>query len=245
MKRIFITVKEKWPEYLLEILVLIIGIYGAFAVDNWNENQKTQADEQELISNLKTDFELRLNELIELNEGRKAAIKAIDKIILNINAQQLIQPAAQFDSLMSFLYIAYSFNDEFSSLDMLFTSGKIDDLSNTELKKLLILWPWMVEEMLEEQRAILDIVESQTGLISKYSVINNHFKYFKFRDYKLQNSLNGDIFSSDYQGILSDREFANILTRKRAYLSVNLMDGEKIITLAKEIIQTLNEETLE
>jgi hypothetical protein len=34
MKRILSTLKEKWPEYFFEILVLIIGIWGAFELAN-------------------------------------------------------------------------------------------------------------------------------------------------------------------------------------------------------------------
>jgi hypothetical protein len=53
MKRTLSKLARKWPKYILEILVLIIGIYGAFTLDNWNEDRKNRDFEQNILIELK------------------------------------------------------------------------------------------------------------------------------------------------------------------------------------------------
>lgn len=62
MKRILHILKEKWPEYILEILVITMGILGAFALNNWNENYKNGQEEKILLLDLKADLEKTLRD---------------------------------------------------------------------------------------------------------------------------------------------------------------------------------------
>ena len=57
MKTILNTLKQKWAEYILEILVIIIGILGTFMLKSWHESRKLEIQRQELIASLIEDFE--------------------------------------------------------------------------------------------------------------------------------------------------------------------------------------------
>ena len=102
MKRLLTTLTHKWPEYLLEILVLIIGIYGAFALESWKENRKEQEEILNYIQSIKKDIEAdhtlfkqisqTLNEqisagayIIPILESKHPVIDDSLKFILNFN----------------------------------------------------------------------------------------------------------------------------------------------------------------
>ncbi len=63
MKKILETLKQRWAEYLIEIIVIMIGILGAFTLNNWNELKKVNEKEQKILTSLFQDFKLNLQNL--------------------------------------------------------------------------------------------------------------------------------------------------------------------------------------
>lgn len=75
MKKIIEILKSKWAEYLLEILVIIIGILAAFGLNNWNENRKSRITERKILVVLAENLEQNIRKL----DKRIAFIERFDK----------------------------------------------------------------------------------------------------------------------------------------------------------------------
>jgi len=71
MKRILNTLAQKWPEYLIEAIVIIASIIGAYALDSWNEERQKEEKLLAILEKVKDDllYDLsRLDRLIQNNE---------------------------------------------------------------------------------------------------------------------------------------------------------------------------------
>ncbi|MEQ8241203.1 MAG: hypothetical protein RIA69_18455 [Cyclobacteriaceae bacterium] len=124
MKRILTTLSEKWPEYLLEILVLIIGIYGAFAVDNWNERRKEKATVQMLMKELVENLEYDITRC-EVNRSKN--------IVLLIGLDSLRGEVKRFSKEKSRPEIFYYFSLKYSidCYTAVFADAAYGELQNT------------------------------------------------------------------------------------------------------------------
>ena len=111
MKRLITILSQKWPEYLLEILVITIGILGAFALNNWNDNRRLQVERQELIADLIKDFEYNQQLMREDKMAwSKAKISSMDLYFELLSKDQQI---VELDSLKN-LAREFFFFDTFS-----------------------------------------------------------------------------------------------------------------------------------
>lgn len=93
MKKIIDLIKEKWEEYVIEILVITFGIFGAFILNNWNENRKQNERfkifTEQLYTAVDKDLEFYNNENLFYSQQ----LEFIDNILnnrLNYTNEKLI-----------------------------------------------------------------------------------------------------------------------------------------------------------
>ena len=138
MKKILTTLQEKWAEYILEILVITIGILGAFALNNWNEERKTRASEFQALLDLKEEFQTNEANFQGIINYKANTKKRWNDFFNIINNNEL--PESERAIMRPIAAIA-EYTPINSKLSSLLSSGKIENIRNDSLKNLLLSWP--------------------------------------------------------------------------------------------------------
>jgi len=124
MKRIFSTLSQKWPEYLLEILVITVGILGAFNLNNWNQWRNSMKQQEVYLNHILANLNDDQDQLKELFLIAQDVERRSESLIENFKSQQLdIEYATRSSGVLA---IEKNFNGYRSGMDGLLNSGKLD-----------------------------------------------------------------------------------------------------------------------
>jgi hypothetical protein len=132
--------ENKFSKYLIyavgEIILVVVGILIALAINNHNENKKNNAQEQVILKQLKTDYQANLLQLENKIEMRRKLITE-SLNILEITSKDIL---ISQDSL-SRIFATFFMDPTFDPIENDLTSlGNIQLIRNDSLKQLLSHW---------------------------------------------------------------------------------------------------------
>lgn len=155
-----------------EIILIVIGILIALAINNWNQRRIASEKEEFYLKGLQTEFErsrIKLENLIEVNRlNYEESIK-----IAGIISSNNLPPEEELSQLLFSSFsseIAYNPNN--SLLNELINSGNLGVISSEELRKALTSWESYIQSIhrqeasLREQREmVVDLFRRENGSI--------------------------------------------------------------------------------
>lgn len=251
MLRFFRTLRQrllaenKVSRYLLyavgEIVLVVIGILIALQVNTWKEERELRKEERLLLANLKADFEVRREELREFDTYYAREMDALGILLPLFHSAQPLPEEKVLDSLLSYSENAYTFNNSFQLLDLLFSTGRIDLIGNETLKNNLLKWPFLVEETLEEQRYLMEIdIRLGYPVADQFISQSDLSRFFKFRGYGTEEFTSK--MHKDYAGLFRSSLYENYLSRRLQTLRIMKSDRLRLIQIADEILALIDVE---
>lgn len=202
-------IKEMWPAYLIEIIVIILGISITLALEEWRDNGKENHLEQIYLKNLQTDVGTDLESLSQAISGTNSLLQRGNELLAyarspdnkNISPDQIYEDVRATLNRPNFISSDASFTD-------LKSSGNLHLIKDIQLKKLLFAYYNETQLIKEIQDA-----ERQTTIALSGAYFLKQFPLDKMR------SQAGSMTTKDMNELLKKFEFDNnvllrVLNRK-------------------------------
>ncbi|MVM38414.1 hypothetical protein GO730_13895 [Spirosoma sp. HMF3257] len=147
--------REKWPEYVLEVIVIIFSITISFALDEWKDNRHKQELEQIYLKGLYSDIETDLGQLKEVIDETQQVIQTATHLS-GLTPQAPETNYNQFVSNVRFVFKRPRFIAEDATFSDLKSTGNMQVISNVLLKKSLFDYYKQYETIVQVETAELE-----------------------------------------------------------------------------------------
>ena len=167
-------VRERWPEYVIEIIVIIFSITISFALDEWKDGRQKQELEQTYLKGLYSDIQKDIRQL-------NVVIAETQQIIQTAKSLSELSPQTptnyhQFVENVRFVFKRPRFIAEDATFSDLKSTGNMQVINSFTLKNSLFDYYKQYETGVQVEAAELETTNAIIGpyLIRQLSLAEKH-----------------------------------------------------------------------
>lgn len=231
-----LALENKFAQYsryaIGEILLVVIGILIALAINNWNEQQKNHKKEAYIITNLNSEFTQNLALLDSLCTKLEHIEQSNLALMTYMNKDIEVSTIKTIDSLLYWSIEHNQYTPNNNTFTEIMNTGKIELIRNNKLKSNLFEW----SRALKGNNATYLLFQQWTeNWIVPY--LSKHIALKNIDNYGNLSWEDGSQFESGIPEILKDREFENIIDNNIYHLVKIKKEFYQIRELIKSIIK--------
>ena len=238
--------KIKYAAYLRyaigEILLVVIGILIALQVNNWNKNKNQKVEEHNALINLKQDFSYNKKQLDSLILKTNFFVEISLEILNHTGAKPKPKSEDDFNKLLNNIATTPHYYPQNGFLDDLINSGRLDIISNAQLRNKLSSW-----------KPDLDYIKYREEVLTNYNldIINYVIKHGSWLNVdEVSNSFSGfkfpkSGFDMDNRALLDNVQFENMTENHINFLLELKEKQKKAQKLIVEILGLMEKELKE
>lgn len=170
MLRLFRSIRQnllrenKTVQYLKyaigEVVLIMVGIFLALQLNNWNEERKARAQEKVILAEIHEEFLYNRAEW-DINLGRYHEVHALlDSLYKTFPLDLETVDLDELANTLNRAHFSGDYDDSSTSIDKLKNSS-FDILSSDELRALLLRWEVLAEDHAQVEGMTLDFYQEQ------------------------------------------------------------------------------------
>jgi len=215
----------KYARYAIgEIVLVVIGILIALQINTWNETQKELKKEQQILLNLKEEFQQNIKELEFDHEINKSCLNAVFTL-LNFDDTKEFETKT-IDSLIGQMFNYATFDARMGVMNDIISSGNLELIRDAPLKYALNQWTGELEDYKEDVIIRRQFwVNNVPSIIYKFVPVRNGDASMDREDYKRKIVIEPiQVPKSNYVAFLTNLEVDGMLFdyyMNQSYVTVN------------------------
>lgn len=229
---------SKYFKYAIgEIVLVVIGILIALQINNWNEKQKEQGKEQQILISLREEFKQNIKELEFDHDVNLSCINAI-VMLLNFDETKSFETKT-IDSLIGKIFNFATFDARQGVMNDIISSGNLELIKDSNLRYVLNQWTGELDDY--EDDAVIRReywINNVPPILYKFLPLRNADATMDREDYKRDILIPPiQVPKSNYDEFLSSLQVDNML--------FDYYMNQSFVTTNEELIMTFLKETLE
>lgn len=246
LRRIIGNLKsQKWLELLLELVVVVVGIFLAFQVDRWNEDRMRRAAVLDNLSGLSADFAANRDALLDARQRHQRSKDAIEELLFLDPDRVESLTHDDFYQYVSDALEARSISPARRTYDSLIAAGLVEIIPNEDLKAAIAGFYQFVERIEAAQADNRNLVFG--SIFEPYIAMNLDYAAVMVFRHPEVDQMRPLRATEQFRDVIGSPEFEGALMM-RWHISQDLVNQystalEQVDTIDQLIQELMNQET--
>ena len=221
--------KDYYKYALIEIVLIITGILIALEVNNSNEERKLRKEEKKVLLLFHNEISSSILNLNLVNDKKKGVVNSAKEFLKYTGPNGKWDSKLKLDSLVYHVATSgWRHVPQEGVLNDIINNGKLSIITDEDIKSQIASLPKTFSQIFEQDQALrTGVWQYWNPFFNKIAPVRNSTNYIDFTEFS-KLSLGFSSFKYDYNSILRNKEFENLISMQSSYLKFNIEMLEKL-----------------
>lgn len=231
---------DQWKRLSIEAVVIVVSILFAFAIDAWWDERNERQYEQDALLGLESEYEDHRSTVDRQIAQHKDLMGAVAHLMLACQSGTYATPDMSLDDAIYYMMVPVTTDLGSGARDSLISAGRIEVLSNPELRYALVEWDRVLDEVTDGQVLSRNLVrESIIPLLAEMGISIAYGADGKDRHPWPISTRPISTFGDKQEQIFANEEFCTMLEHRYSHMNHTLEEFEELLNAVVDLLDLI------